>query len=111
VGKTSSTPQAQAEDPSPTSVAADLGEEKETGIITTTLEDLSLEDAAEMSVDWEDITAELATESTQWKERRWLRIDGVPMAMVVLCLCVGLCLAKRAMRERDLTSLKNLHRN
>ena len=50
---------AQAEDPSPTSVAADLGEEKETGIITTTLEDLSLEAAAEMDVDWEDITAEL----------------------------------------------------
>jgi hypothetical protein len=69
----------------------------------------------------------------------------VPMAMVVLCLCVwprlllcvrgkerqlsvallckvvndllgwildiGLCLAKRAMRERDLTSLKHLHRS
>jgi hypothetical protein len=38
-------------------------------------------------------------------------IDGVPMAMVVLCLCVGLCLAKRAMGERDWTSLKHLHRN
>jgi hypothetical protein len=29
----------------------------------------------------------------------------------VLCLCVGLCLVKRAMREHDLTSLKHLHRN
>jgi hypothetical protein len=39
-----------------------LGEEGEMGIITTTLDDLSLEAAAEMDVDWEDITAELATE-------------------------------------------------
>jgi hypothetical protein len=53
---------AQAEDPSSTSVAADLGEEGEMGIITATLDDLSLEAAAEMDVDWEDITAELATE-------------------------------------------------
>ena len=50
---------AQAEDPSPTSVAADLGEEGEMGIITATLEDLSLDAAVEMDVDWEDITAEL----------------------------------------------------
>jgi hypothetical protein len=54
--------EAQAEDPSPTSVAADLGEEGEMGIITGTLEDLSLEAAVEMDVDCEDITAELATE-------------------------------------------------
>jgi hypothetical protein len=40
----------QAEDPSPASVAADLGEEGEgeMGIITAMLEDLSLEAAAEM---------------------------------------------------------------
>jgi hypothetical protein len=44
------------------SVAADLGEEGEMGIITATLEDLSLEAAAEMDVDWEDATTELATE-------------------------------------------------
>jgi hypothetical protein len=40
-------------------VAADLGEEGEMGIITATLEDLSLEAAAEMDIDWEGITAEL----------------------------------------------------
>jgi hypothetical protein len=39
-----------------------LGEEGEMGIITAMLEDLSIEAAAEMDVDWEDITAELATE-------------------------------------------------
>jgi hypothetical protein len=38
---------AQAEDPSPTLVAADLGEEGEMGIITATLDDLSLDTAAE----------------------------------------------------------------
>ncbi len=53
---------AQAEDPSPTSVAADLGEEGEMGILTARLEDLSLKAAAEMDVNWENITAELATE-------------------------------------------------
>jgi hypothetical protein len=40
-------------------VAADLGEEGEMGIITAMLEDLSLDAAVEMDVDWEDITAEL----------------------------------------------------
>jgi hypothetical protein len=39
-----------------------LGEEGDMGIITGTLEDLSLEAAVEMDVDCEDITAELATE-------------------------------------------------
>ncbi len=53
---------AQTEDPSPTSVAADLSEEGEMGIIIAMLEDLSLETAAEMDMDWEGITAELATE-------------------------------------------------
>jgi hypothetical protein len=75
------------------------------------LKDLSLEAAEEMDVNREDITAELATEWMRRKERRWLRIDDVPMAMVVLCLRVGLCFAKRPMKERDLTSLKHLHRN
>jgi hypothetical protein len=81
------------------------------GLITAMLKDLSLEAAEEMDVNREDITAELATEWMRRKERRWLRIDDVPMAMVVLCLCVGLCLSKRPMKERDLTSLKHLHRN
>jgi hypothetical protein len=47
-----------------------LGEEGEMGIITTTLEDLSLEAAAEMDVDWEDITAEL-----EWGNNAWHTAD------------------------------------
>jgi hypothetical protein len=61
---------AQAEDSSPTSVSADLGED-ETGIITSTLADLSLEASVEMDVDWEDITAEL-----EWGDDAGHTADG-----------------------------------
>jgi hypothetical protein len=40
-----------------------LGEEEEMGIITATLGDLSLEAAAEMDVDWEDVTAAVEGEA------------------------------------------------